>query len=261
MAFDRGIQSQDLVGNTGTALAGVLEGGADANLANSLRTSAMNSWKEKRIADHGQAATQQKADIAEGVLEEKQAYTEGEQEKARGRLMDLTTPEGKAEASRLKLQGAQTKQAEAAARKSDRWTASGSGKTDASPSLYLVNGKPITVGQAKQAFKEFEDIDPETVAINKSNKAGEVAKYLDTKGMDSTSIWTSEADAKDFISLYEIDPAAAEKEDKKAYKIVDEALKGYKSYSGFQDFLDKKYSGTTDTTKAHAPKGDSLGIR
>jgi len=58
------IRTQDVVGSTGAQMAAVLDNGANANLASSLRNSAMDSWKnaaiEKRqIAAEGRASTRQ----------------------------------------------------------------------------------------------------------------------------------------------------------------------------------------------------------
>ena len=153
---------------------------------------------------------------------------------------------------------AQISELKARERKADRWEPSG--KADKTPSQYTIDGAPIDIGQAKLAMNEFKNIDPELVAQNKAIKTSEVIKYLDDKGMDSTNLWTSESDAEDFIALYEIDPAAAKKEDSKAFKFVDEALGGYNRYEGLQDFLDSKYSGGT-TSVPTPPTGGKVVYR
>lgn len=209
-----------------SAVAGQLSDWADQEMQDSRRQALEARAEARGIAKEGRVAEREA-----GLLE----ASNTRQDKLTGEKREYDAP----------LRDAQVRQANAAARKSDRWEANATSKTDAKDSLYTVNGKAINIGQAKQAYKEFENMDPELVAQNRAAKTEEVVKYLDDKGMNQ--FWTTKSDAEDFVALYEIDPAAAKKEDAKAYKTVDEALEDYKTYSGFQDFLDKKYTGTTDT--------------
>jgi len=99
-----------------------------ARAGQSLIDGAMRNIQANYVAkrtEEAQIRTEGRKDVrAKGVLEESREYGLAEEERKRGLIQDETTPEGQKFAAELGRTKAQTEQAKAAGRKSDRWESS-----------------------------------------------------------------------------------------------------------------------------------------
>lgn len=133
-----------------------------------------------------------------------------------------------------------------------------SGKSGSKPSGYTLDGKELTLDQAKLRYKEFKDQDPEAMERYKESQMVKVNKQLEKSGLDSTNFFTTYGDIDSFIELYDLDPEAAKAEDLKAYNVIHKALKGTTVFKDYQKFLDSKSTGSSKPMMTKAQKEKKL---
>ena len=151
---------------------------------------------------------------------------------------------------------AQIGELDARRRKADRWEAStsSSDKVDNKPSGIYLDGRELTLGQAKFFQREYQEIDKELSVADKSNAISAVITTIDEDTGLKGNWLTTKGNAEDFVKLSVQNPDKAKARDGDAYKLVLQALEDNPVYGSTQEFIKGEYGGNK-TAATPTPTG------